>query len=50
MKKNLYSYLNNMKRHFSSDILGDDSICEYLFINKKRYHKKPKLYLYQWTL
>jgi hypothetical protein len=50
MKKNLFSYLNNMKRLFNNDILGDDSICEYSFIKKKTYHKKKKLYLYYWTL
>ena len=39
-----------MKRHFNNDILGDDSICKYYFYKKNIFIKKPKLYLYQWTL
>ena len=39
-----------MKRRFSKDMLGDDSISEYFheIKSKKSYLKKTKLYLYQW--
>ena len=39
-----------MKRH-SSELFEEDSICRYSFMKKKKnYVKKPKLYLYSWTL
>ena len=39
-----------MRRH-SSEIFEEDSICKYSFTKKKKnYIKKPKLYLYSWTL
>jgi len=39
-----------MRRH-SSEIFEEDSICKYSFTKKKKnYVKKPKLYLYSWTL
>ena len=51
MIKNLYLYSKNMLRHFSDDILGDDSLSDtrqFMKINKK-YIQKKKLYLYSWT-
>jgi len=40
-----------MLRHFSNDILGDDSLSDIQqFINiKKKYNQKKKLFLYSWT-
>ena len=51
MIKNLYSYLENMLRYFSNDILGDDSLSDIQqFMKvKKKYNKKKKLFLYSWT-
>ena len=40
-----------MPRHFSNDILGDDSLSDtrqFIKINKK-YTQKKKLFLYSWT-
>ena len=40
-----------MPRHFSNDILGDDSLSDIQqFMKvKKKYNKKKKLFLYSWT-
>ena len=51
MIKNLYLYSKNMLRHFSDDILGDDSLSDirqFMKINKK-YTQKKRLFLYSWT-
>jgi hypothetical protein len=39
-----------MKRRFSKDILGDDSISEYFheIKIKNNYLRKSKIYLYRW--
>ena len=51
MIKNLYLYSKNMLRHFSDDILGDDSLSDIRQFMKrnKKYSQKKKLYLYSWT-
>ena len=47
MIKNLYSCLKNMLRHFSNDILGDDSLNDIQqFINIKKKYNKKKNYFY----
>ena len=40
-----------MLRHFSDDILGDDSLSDIRQFMKrnKKYTQKKKLYLYSWT-
>jgi hypothetical protein len=40
-----------MKRRFSKDMLGDDSISEFFheIKIKKNHLRKPKLHLYRWT-
>ena len=51
MIKNLYLCLKNMQKHFSNELLGDDSLSNYTKFMKKnnKYKKKKKLFLYTWT-
>ena len=40
-----------MQKHFSNELLGDDSLSNYTKFMKKnnKYKKKKKLFLYTWT-
>ena len=51
MIKNLYLCLKNMQKHFSNELLGDDSLSDIRQFMKrnKKYTQKKKLYLYSWT-
>ena len=49
MIKNLYLYSKNMLRHFSDDILGDDSLSDtrqFIKINKKYIQKKKIIFIF----
>ena len=47
MIKNLYLCLKNMQKHFSNELLGDDSLSNYTkFMKKNNKYKKKKNYFY----